>query len=98
MEIIFRRVDNYIDLLLNNIQEFKNQMIFLNECEENFQKIKLKNQFKLREKTNDKILKDKETEFDLINELYLRNKQIVENETLFNDLMNQFQRIFSTNC
>ena len=64
-----------INSLLSQITEFKYHFLDLNECEENQKKRKSKqNQFKINEQTIEKKLKEKETKFDQINELYFINK------------------------
>ena len=81
-------LDNSIDLLLKQLNNFRYQVQSLNECEENQINLKNKKQFKTtQEISNEKNLQEKETEFDQINELYLRNKDIIENETKINDLI-----------
>ena len=92
-----KELDKSIELLLKEITEFKQQVQSLNECEENQKNLKNKKQLKITNtnNSNEKKLKEKETEFDQINELYLRNKNITENKTKINDLINKFQSQFS---
>ena len=92
MAINVKELNKSIELLLNQITAFKQQIQSMNECEENQINLKNKKQLKGNNKeiniTNEKKLQEKETEFDQINELYLRNKVITENETKINDLIN----------
>ena len=111
-----KELDKSIELLLKEISEFKQQVQSLNECEENYEKLKNKKlltnnnetqvgrkQFlqinrRLTTNTNDsnqKKFQEKETEFDQINELYWRNKLIVDNKKNINDLIMNFQSQFS---
>ena len=89
----FKELDKSIELLLNEINQFKQHVESLSECEEN--QINLINKKQLQTtNTNDSNLKklhEKETEYDQINELYLRNRNIVKNEEKIIDLMNEFQ-------
>ena len=81
-DIMWEFLNKSIELLLKEISEFKQQVQSLNECEENQINLKNKKQLKTTNTndSNQKKLQEKETEFDQINELYLRNKQIVENK------------------
>ena len=92
-----KELEQSIELLLKEITEFKQQVEDLNECEENQKNLKNKKQLKTTNTndSNQKKFQEKETEFDQINELYWRNKNISENETKINDLINTFQNQFS---
>ena len=65
-----KELDKSIELLLKEITEFKQQVLSLNECEENLINVKNKKQLKTNndkiEQTNEKKLKEKETEFDFL--------------------------------
>ena len=97
MSTNIKELEQSIELLLKEISEFNNQVKCLNECEENQINLKNKKQSKLTNSndSNQKKFQEKETEFDQLNELFLRNKNITENETKINDLINTFQSQFS---
>ena len=95
MDNNINELEKSIKLFLQEISQFKQQLLYLNECEENQKKINNKqNIFHLNPETNEKSIQQKETEYDQLYELYSRNKQIVDNEKSINNLLEKIQQNF----
>ena len=99
MAINIKELDKSIELLLNEIHHFRYQVQSINECEQYQVDLKNKKRLKINndktEQTNEEKLQEKETEFDQINELYLRNKNIIENKNIITNMIDNFQNQFS---
>ena len=99
MSINTKNLEESFELLLKETRDFKQQLQSLNECEEYQRNLYEKKQ---NDENNDeeniskqKKLQEKETEFDQINELYLRNRFITENERKMIDVIKNFQNQIS---